>query len=68
MRKIRWHKLKSKVKNFILGAITVFAFLMLIASADALFEQTLKAMLIFVLSLVWLVLFGHANGWMRECP
>ena len=68
MRKRRWHKIKSKMKNFILGAITVFAFLMFLASMNALFEQTLKAMLVFVISLAWLVLFGHANGWLQECP
>ena len=61
----RWHRIKSKVKNLILGTITVFAFMMLIASLDALFEQTVKATLIFLISLAWMVLFCHAN---KECP
>lgn len=64
----RWHRFKSKMKNFILGAITVFAFLMLMASMEVLLEQTLKAILVFIISLAWLVLFGHANGWLQECP
>ena len=67
-KKNRWHKFKSKMKNFILCTITVFALLMLMASMETLFDQTLRAMLIFTVSLVWLVLFGHANGWMNECP
>ena len=62
----RWHRFKSQMKNFILGTITVFALLMLLASLDALFEQTVKATLIFLISLAWVVLFCHVNGWLKE--
>lgn len=54
-------KIKAWVKNTILGMVTTFAFLMFVASAEALVEHTVKALLVFVLSLAWLAVFATAN-------
>ena len=66
----RWHrivrKIKSLVKNTILIGITTFAVLMLLASMEVLFEQTLRAFTVFTISLAWVVLFCHVNGWLKE--
>lgn len=66
MKKIRWRKLKSRVKNFLLVIITVVAFIMLMDSSDALLDKNAIALVVFVISLAWLVLFGHANDWLKE--
>lgn len=66
--RIRWHKFKCRVKNFILVTITVLAILMLIASLGVMVEQAMKSLSIFFGSLAWIVLFCHANGWLKECP
>lgn len=60
-KKRRMRKIKSFLKNTILVLITQIAFLMFVASAEALVEHTVKALLVFILSLAWLVVFAHAN-------
>jgi hypothetical protein len=67
-KKSIWHKIRSLVRKIILTFITTFAFLLLIASVGALMEQTMRAFIWFIVSVAWIVLFGHANGWMQECP
>lgn len=54
-------KIKSKVKNFILVALMVTAFLFASCSLVALIETSFKALVTFVISITMLVLFGVAN-------
>lgn len=68
MKKWKWHKIKSKIKNLFLISTLIFAGLIFIASLQSLMEYSLRSLLWFVLSVAWIVLFGHANGWMQECP
>lgn len=60
-KKRRMRKIKSLLKNTALSLITTFAFLMFVASAEALVEHTVKALLVFILSLAWLAVFAYAN-------
>ena len=63
-RKIR--RVKRLVKNTILGSITVFAVLMWIASADALADANVEALIVFVASTLWVVAFCIANNLFKE--
>ena len=63
-RKIR--RVKSFVKNAILGAITVFAFVMWIASADAMADMQPRAFVIFIVSAIWMLAFFKANNFFNE--
>ena len=58
--------IKRMIKNFILVVITIFAFLMFLASTGALVTESPKALIVFVLSAAWIVLFAHANGWLED--
>ena len=60
-KKRRMRKIKSFLKNTILVLITQIAFLMFVASTEALITHTVKGLLVFVLSLAWLALFATAN-------
>lgn len=63
-RKIR--RVKRFVKNSILGLVTVFAMLMWIASADALADSNVEALIIFVASTLWIVAFFKANNFFSK--
>lgn len=63
-RKIR--RVKSFVKNSILGSITVFAFLMWIASVDAMADMQPIAIVIFFASSIWMLAFFKANDFFNE--
>lgn len=60
-RKIKLHKFKSKVKNFILVVLMVAAFVFCFCSLAHLLLMEFKAMVMFVISLTMLVVFGVAN-------
>lgn len=60
-RKIKWHKMKCKVTNFIKVAIVVLAFMFAFCSFVYLAETQLKALFTFVISVILLILFGVAN-------
>ena len=46
--------IKRMIKNFILVVITIFAFLMFLASTGALVTESPKALIVFVLSAAWI--------------
>ena len=66
-RKIR--RVKRLAKNTILGTLTVFAILMWIASVDALADANVGALIVFIISTLWVVTFCKANNLFneREC-
>ena len=63
-RKIR--RVKRLVKNTILGSMTVFAVLMWIASVDALADANVGALIVFIISTLWVVAFCKANNLFKE--
>lgn len=60
-KKRRMRKIKSLLKNTALSLITLLAFVMYTASLEGLVEQSVKALLVFILSLAWLAVFAYAN-------
>lgn len=60
-RKIKLHKFKRQLKNFILVALMVTALMFCVCSLAHLLLMEFKAMVSFVISLTMLVLFGVAN-------
>ena len=58
-RKLR--RFKRHVHNFILIAITVFAFAILCISTWLLAEEILNALIAFLISAIWLVMFCKVN-------
>lgn len=62
-RKKQARKMKRIIKNFILCAITVVALSAMMLSIYLLAEQSMRALVVFILSVVWLVMFGEANSW-----
>lgn len=60
-RRIKWRNFKCKARNFTLIAITVFAMMILGMSICLLAEAHLKALIAFLISAIWLVMFCKAN-------
>ena len=58
----KWmRKIKAWVRNTILIGISILAIFTLFMSMRVLMLQAYKALLVFILSVAWLVLFAHAN-------
>ena len=60
-RKIKWHKFKCQIKNFIRIAFMLTALMFFTCAFVHLMLFEFKAMISFVISLTMLILFGVAN-------
>ena len=62
MKRGRKRRLRGKSKNVLLITITVFAMCMFVGAVEIVMEETLKGLIIIILSLLWLGAFAWANA------